>query len=445
MAASSSSTKYKWDREKWEQDPTWWDPYNKAGRLKGKGRTTRARQERRALETPEERQARKAKRDQEALRLEKEASAKEAEIQLAKLEASVKEAEEAKKVEASAKEAKEAPEKGAAEAKPASAKEVEKDSKPACAKEVEKDSKAASAKEVEKDSKAASAKEAGKDSKATSAKEAGKDSKATFAKEVTLKSNAETASEKETGKGKKAATEKAMAPKATYKEVLQGWQEREKEAHEEQQWTVALGRKRKKRHAKPEASKPEASKPGGYVALGTSSSSSSSPIPAKPKPPLEKRVKQAEAVKKIAVDWHGVFEVKRNGRDVIPDSHIRALWDLEGDGWHTTLLSYAGWNREQQVRAKLNQMHVSFDEIIFVRERTGSKGKAAKALEKGITHIIDDNGDILWESLEKGLEILPAMSKWDEHWWAPTSKGIASHYDFPAAVKALIAGETYVV
>jgi len=150
-------------------------------------------------------------------------------------------------------------------------------------------------------------------------------------------------------------------------------------------------------------------------------------------------------VKKIAVGWHGVFEVKRNGRDVIPDSHIRALWDLEGDGWHTTLLSYAGWKREQQVRAKLNEMHVSFDEIIFVKERTGSSGKAAKALEKGITHIIDDNGDILWESLEKGLEILPVMSKWDEHWWAPTSKGIASHYDFPAAVKALIAGETYVV
>ena len=412
-------------------------PLQQIWKVEGEGRTTRARQERRALETPEERQARKAKRDQEALRLEKEASAKEAEIQLAKLEASVKEAEEAKKVEASAKEAKEAPEKGAAEAKPASAKEVEKDSKAASAKEVEKDSKPASAKEVEKDSKAASAKEVEKDSKAASAKEAGKDSKATFAKEVTLKSNAETASEKETGKGKKAATEKAMAPKATYKEVLQGWQEREKEAHEEQQWTVALGRKRKKRHAKPEASKP-----GGYVALGTSSSSSSSPIPAKPT--LEKRVKQLP-VKKIAVDWHGVFEVKRNGRDVIPDSHIRALWDLEGDGWHTTLLSYAGWKREQQVRAKLNEMHVSFDEIIFVRERTGSSGKAAKALEKGITHIIDDNGDILWESLEKRLEILPVMSKWDEHWWAPTSKGIASHYDFPAAVKALIAGETYVI
>ena len=271
-----------------------------------------------------------------------------------------------------------------------------------------------------------------------SGKEAGKDSKATFAKEVTLKSNAETASEKETRKGKKAATEKAMAPKATYKEVLQGWQEREKKAHEEQQWTVVPGRKRKQRHGKRHRSKPEASKPEGYVALGTSSSSSPSPTPAKPKPPLEKRVKQLP-VKKIAVDWHGAFEVKRNGRDVIPGSHIRALWDLEGDGWHTTLLSYAGCRREQEVRAKLNEMHV------FVRERTSSMGKAAKALEKGITHIIDDNGDILWESLEKGLEFLPAMGKWDGHWWAPTSKGIANHYDFPAAVRALIAGETYVV
>ena len=170
------------------------------------------------------------------------------------------------------------------------------------------------------------------------------------------------------------------------------------------------GRKRKQRHS----TKPEASKPEAYVALGTSSSSSPSPTPAKPKPPLGK-------VKKIAVDWHGVSEMKRNGRDVIPDSHIRALWDLEGDGWHTTLLSYAGWRREQEVRAKVNEMHVSFDEIIFVKERTGSMGKAAKALEKGITHIIDDNGDILWESLEKGLEILPVMSKWDM-WFEPLKK-----------------------
>ena len=74
--------------------------------------------------------------------------------------------------------------------------------------------------------------------------------------------------------------------------------------------------------------------------------------------------------KKIAIDWHGVFEVKRNGRDVIPDSHIRALWDLEGDGWRTTLLSYAGWKREQEVRAKLREIHVSFDAL--------EKGQAGK-------------------------------------------------------------------
>ena len=31
---------YKWDQAKWEKDDEWWNPYNKVGRLKGKGSTT---------------------------------------------------------------------------------------------------------------------------------------------------------------------------------------------------------------------------------------------------------------------------------------------------------------------------------------------------------------------------------------------------------------------
>ena len=41
---------YKWDQAKWEKDDEWWNPYNKVGRLKGKGSTTWARQARRAAQ-----------------------------------------------------------------------------------------------------------------------------------------------------------------------------------------------------------------------------------------------------------------------------------------------------------------------------------------------------------------------------------------------------------
>ena len=35
---------YKWSKDIWEEDAEWWNPYNKRGRLKGKGSTTWKRQ-----------------------------------------------------------------------------------------------------------------------------------------------------------------------------------------------------------------------------------------------------------------------------------------------------------------------------------------------------------------------------------------------------------------
>ena len=55
------SKPYKWDKEKWEKDEEWWNPYNPAGRLKGKGTTSWARQMRRQAlhQQPLEKEAKK--------------------------------------------------------------------------------------------------------------------------------------------------------------------------------------------------------------------------------------------------------------------------------------------------------------------------------------------------------------------------------------------------
>lgn len=60
-----STKPYKWEKAIFDQDPEWWDPYNKVGRLKGKGTTSRARQERRAAETSQERAERIRKREED--------------------------------------------------------------------------------------------------------------------------------------------------------------------------------------------------------------------------------------------------------------------------------------------------------------------------------------------------------------------------------------------
>ena len=56
--------KYTWDESQWVQDDEWWNPFNKIGRLKGKGTTSWARAARKAAETPEERAERKRLRDE---------------------------------------------------------------------------------------------------------------------------------------------------------------------------------------------------------------------------------------------------------------------------------------------------------------------------------------------------------------------------------------------
>ena len=432
MAASSSSTKYKWDREKWEQDPTWWDPYNKSGRLKGKGRTTRARQERRALETPEERQARKGKRDQEALRLEKEASAKEAEIQLAKLEASVKEAEEKKKLEASAKEAAEAKveasAKEAAEAKPAQA-HSEKE-KAAEAKAAPEKGAAAAAKKVF----GPSEKEKAAEDKAASAKEASAEAKGSSEKD---------------GPARK---EQPSRPEATYKEVLVGWQLLEQQASaKEEPWVLVEKKKpckkgtREPLEKKAEPRKQPAAKrktEPGYVPLGSSSSSSSSSSPAPQassakedrshKEPLQKKAKTP-----VAIDWHGVFQITEWGQDKVPDSHIAALWDLQPPGFENHLVSFCKWKREQEVREWLRKLPVNFDAEHFCRERCGEGGKVEYALKKGIDIVIDDNSSILWEAYKKGLWVMP-IATWHEDHSYFQKQGVAVYNDFVEAAQALI-------
>ena len=59
----SMSKPYKWDKEKWEKDEEWWNPYNPAGRLKGKGTTSWARQMRRQAlhQQPLEKEAKKTR------------------------------------------------------------------------------------------------------------------------------------------------------------------------------------------------------------------------------------------------------------------------------------------------------------------------------------------------------------------------------------------------
>ena len=379
---SSSSTAYKWDREKWLEDPTWWEPYNKAGRLKGKGQTTRARQMRRALETPEEREARKAKREEEK----KAASEKEAK----------KESPGASEKEAGSN--KGAFEKGASSKPPQAASEKEAESKPP---------------------------------QAASEKEEKKESPGTFEKEA--ESNTGAPEKGASSKPPQAASEKEVKPfesrHATYKEVLEGWKDKEKRLEgghsTDGEWQVVQRPRPKKRHWQLKAAKPK----NGYIPVG-SDSSSSTPAAKASKP---------EPLKKVAIDWHNVIQLTSPQRgDYILNSHIRAIWDMQSNGFQVVVISYCFAKRAASVKEWAASLPVRFDKVITTTKKTGWQGKAQLARKEGCEWLIDDDVWICREAKNQNLKVYP-IETWDEkHCWVREYGDQRRYRDLVEAAQDLI-------
>eukprot|EP00435_Cladocopium_sp_Y103_P053550 s2178_g17.t1 len=194
-----------------------------------------------------------------------------------------------------------------------------------------------------------------------------------------------------------------------------------------------------------------------YVSLGTDSSSSSVAAAQPPTPPKPSRLSgtpaQAEKLglperpqrppkrqplqKRLALDWHNCFQIREQGRDVVPNRHIRAFWDLQSEGWEIFLLSFAGQRRGDEVLAWAKSLPIKWAGMKVACARCGPWGKAAWALHHQCTHVLDDCPEILQESLEKGLEVLPISTYWERHQWA-SNQGIPVYRDFVAAVADLV-------
>ena len=385
--------KYEWSKEKWLQDETWWTPYNKSGRLKGKGSTSWARAARRAAETSEQREERKRLRD------EKQKASSSEPLQKEATQDEPKEGASSKPLQKEAEESSQLLKKEAEESSKPLKKEAQESSKPL--KKGAQESSQPLKKEAEESSKPLK-------------KEAQESSQP-------LKKEAEESSK----------PLKKEAPAATYKEVLVGWKDRAGK-----QWVL----KPQKAPEPPSEERTQAKNKGGsqnkqekekkrrtkvgYVSLGASSSSESE--------------ENTKPLKKVAVDWHNVIQVwSQKQGDHVPDAHIRAIWDLQAEEIKVVLISFAGPGRGDEVEEWARSLPVRFDEIIICSKKTGWKGKADIALELGCECIIDDDADICWESLKKGLKAMPIQTWKQKHEWAAKHK-IEPYRAFPDAVRDLV-------
>lgn len=101
----------------------------------------------------------------------------------------------------------------------------------------------------------------------------------------------------------------------------------------------------------------------------------------------------------VAVDWYNVIWVGKR----IPDESLKALRKLRNHGCNVHMLSFSGWEREQEVREELKTMGFWFDSVNFVREKVGPNGKVDFMKKKGWGILFDDSYPILQECHKEGV------------------------------------------
>ena len=419
---------WKWDEEEWKNDKTWWTPYNAIGRLKGKGTTSWSRQERRANETPEEREERKKKREEKKL-LEKEQ-------QEAKGKESLQERQEDKAI--SSKEPLEKREETATSSKDP----LEKREEAATSSKdpLEKREEAANTKEpLEKRQEAANTQEP------LEKRQEAANTKESLEKKEEAANTKESLEKKEEAASTQEPLEKRQEP--VYATV---------ERQDENSWVLVEKRKKRSKQWIKKGEQLWESEPlqaaqtehqplkevarrkvdGGYVAKAhTSSSSSSISLSCQE---MAKKVPRHKDGTKVAIDWHGTFETKVNGRDDVPSSHVRGLWDLQEAGYHAVLLSYCGPRREKEVKEKLSYLPCRFQETMFTRNRTGWGGKVELCKAQGINIIVDDNAEIIYEAWQHGMEVMPIKTPWcywSSKWYS--EQGIHAYESFEEVAEHL--------
>ena len=431
---------YKWSKDIWEEDAEWWNPYNKRGRLKGKGSTTWKRQAVRAAKAkaqaapavaapPEQdgaqplqkRQGEEKVKEEEPLQKRQgEEKVKEEEPLQKRQEATAVEqplekrpGEEAKPLEKRQEEQKEVDENTQPlEKRPEEQKEVKKEIKPlekrqATAKATPQPLQKGPAEEVKPNFFRKLPQERWRD-----------DEKCLLCNKVLTQAHICTPlhmKKMEQALNEWEAEVKAASAAAEAQAKAKAQAKRAEEAQTSEEgsgeWTTVAGKRKqwKKREEQP------LQKGGAREVSLSSSSESNTSFPE----PLQKRQENAppQANKVVAVDWHNVLQVKRKGEEVVPDAHVRSIWDLQQKGFDIILLSFAGWARGKEVVAKAKQLPVKWTDVIICSDPTGEWGKAAWCEYLGATYLVDDNRAICQEALEKGLTVLPVMTNYEDHRW----------------------------
>ena len=152
-----------------------------------------------------------------------------------------------------------------------------------------------------------------------------------------------------------------------------------------------------------------------------------------PMPKAEGAQRPLPARKEIAVDWYNTIRLRHH----IPTDNLVAL-NILMVHHNVHLLSFAGYDREQEVRAELAEkgLNTKFKSVTFVRQKLGKDGKAQWCLDKRMDCLIEDDDQICWECEQRKVPFYAIKTRHKPKQWC----NIAFN-GLPDAVKHLLSGK----
>ncbi len=133
---------------------------------------------------------------------------------------------------------------------------------------------------------------------------------------------------------------------------------------------------------------------------------------------------------RVAIDWFNTTYLAGRG---VPQENKDALVKLHGRGFDLLLLSFCGWQREQQVRAEASALGIPWG-LYFTRSKDGWGGKVSWCQYLHVGRIVDEDDQVLWESQESGMKYYAIDTPRKKHTWAKRG----SYNDLPQAVEAIL-------
>ena len=134
---------------------------------------------------------------------------------------------------------------------------------------------------------------------------------------------------------------------------------------------------------------------------------------------------------RVAIDWFNTTYLAGRG---VPQENKDALLQLHGRGFDLVLLSFCGWQREQQVRAEAAALGIPWQGMYFTRSKAGWGAKVSWCHYLKLGRIVDDDDEVLWESQENGMKYYAINTTKKTHTWAKRG----SYNALPQAVEAIL-------